>query len=89
MQLNWGYLILGRYCLWIFGNEATLRSSRSVWRNLITDAKNRGCYYNAQEDKRLAKTIIATLVDIDHFAISLGIDSLLFQEARWKVCCLF
>lgn len=87
MQLNCGYLILCRYCLWIFGNEATLRSSRSVWKNLITDAKNRGCYYNAQEDKRLAKTIIATLVDIDHFEISLSIDSLLFQEARWKVCC--
>lgn len=79
-------LTRARYCLWIFGNEATLRSSRSVWRNLITDAKNRGCYYNAQEDKRLAKTIIATLVDIDHFEISLSIDSLLFQEARWKVC---
>ncbi|XP_017243832.1 helicase sen1 isoform X1 [Daucus carota subsp. sativus] len=79
-------LTRARYCLWIFGNEATLRGSRSVWRNLINDAKNRRCYYNAQDDHRLAKTIVATLVDIDRFEVSLSIDSLLFQEAKWKVC---
>lgn len=83
--INLCYLIFCRYCLWIFGNEATLRGSRSVWRNLINDAKNRRCYYNAQDDHRLAKTIVATLVDIDRFEVSLSIDSLLFQEAKWKV----
>lgn len=79
-------LTRARHCLWIFGNEATLRNSGSVWKKLITDAKIRGCIYNAQEDKRLAKAIIAALVDIDQLDISLNIDSLLFEEARWKVC---
>lgn len=81
------HVFLFRHCLWIFGNEPTLRNSGSVWKKLITDAKIRGCAYNAHEDKRLAKAIVAALVDADPHPldISLDIKSLLFEESRWKV----
>lgn len=50
-------LTRARYCLWIVGNAATLVSSDSVWRKLVLDAKKRDCFYNADDDKKLASTI--------------------------------
>lgn len=47
-------LLFCRHCLWILGNGKTLHNSESVWKKLIVDAKNRGCFYNIQEDKCLA-----------------------------------
>ncbi|KDP36357.1 hypothetical protein JCGZ_09772 [Jatropha curcas] len=58
-------LTRARYCLWIFGNEATLSKSSSIWRKVVSDAKLRGCFYNADDDKRLAEAIIAALIALD------------------------
>ena len=46
---------LCRHCLWILGNEATLTKKFSIWKELVIDAKKRGCFYNADEDDRLAQ----------------------------------
>ncbi|KAA8547644.1 hypothetical protein F0562_004073 [Nyssa sinensis] len=78
-------LTRARYCLWIVGNGRTLKNSRSVWKQLVIDAKARGCFHNAEEDHNLARAIIAALVDVDQLDIRLNIDSLLFKEAKWKV----
>ncbi|KAI4299678.1 hypothetical protein L6164_033112 [Bauhinia variegata] len=40
-----------RYYLWVLGNAATLVNSGSVWEKLVADAKNRGCFYSADDDK--------------------------------------
>jgi len=48
---------LCRYCLWILGNEKTLSRSDSLWRNLINDAKERECFHEAEDDKKLAQAI--------------------------------
>ncbi|XP_037497638.1 LOW QUALITY PROTEIN: helicase sen1-like [Jatropha curcas] len=58
-------LTRARYCLWIFGNEATLSKSSSIWRKVVSDAKLRGCFYNADDDKRLAEAIIAAPIALD------------------------
>ncbi|KAG6518790.1 hypothetical protein ZIOFF_022271 [Zingiber officinale] len=50
-------LLTFRYCLWILGNEPTLSSSRSIWANIVQDAKVRCCFFNAIEDERIAKAI--------------------------------
>ncbi|KAK1281543.1 hypothetical protein QJS10_CPB22g01221 [Acorus calamus] len=47
----------GTHCLWIVGNEPTLRKSRSIWARLVEDAKVRGCFFNADEDERLSNAI--------------------------------
>jgi len=39
------------------GNAATLIHSRSVWKKLIRDAKERDCFHNAEEDKELGVVI--------------------------------
>ncbi|QCD77969.1 regulator of nonsense transcripts 1 [Vigna unguiculata] len=50
-------LTRARHCLWILGNEKTLSSSDSLWRNLVNDAKGRECFHRAEDDKKLAKAI--------------------------------
>ncbi|CAJ1960717.1 unnamed protein product [Sphenostylis stenocarpa] len=50
-------LTRARHCLWILGNEKTLSSSDSLWRNLVNGAKERKCFHNAEDDKKLAKAV--------------------------------
>ncbi|KDP36359.1 hypothetical protein JCGZ_09774 [Jatropha curcas] len=78
-------LTRARYCLWIVGNGATLINSDSVWERLVNDAKDRGCFYNADEDEILAQAITAALVEIDQLDQLLNMDSILFTKGRWKV----
>ncbi|PHT43326.1 hypothetical protein CQW23_17351 [Capsicum baccatum] len=49
---------LCRYCLWILGNGSTLVNSGSVWKNLVVDAKARGCYFDVTDDNRLNRAIL-------------------------------
>ncbi|XP_044475467.1 uncharacterized protein LOC123203246 isoform X4 [Mangifera indica] len=51
-------LTRARHCLWILGNERTLTHGKSIWKILINDAKDRCCFFNADEDKDLAKAIL-------------------------------
>lgn len=79
-------LPLCRYCLWILGNGTTLKNSGSVWKKIVADAKNRGFFHHADEDRNLSVAIIAALVDVDQLDIRLHVEPLLFSGARWKVC---
>ncbi|XP_042520448.1 uncharacterized protein LOC122093949 [Macadamia integrifolia] len=78
-------LTRARYCLWVLGNGPTLINSGSIWRKLVLDAKDRGCFFNADHEKSLKEAIIAGLVELREFDKLLNTDSLLFAGARWKV----
>ncbi|XP_039138894.1 probable helicase MAGATAMA 3 [Dioscorea cayenensis subsp. rotundata] len=69
-------LTRARHCLWIIGNAATLTSSGTVWSKLVRDAKNRGCFFNAQKDRGIMDVIIKNLPEIDQLADLVDIDSL-------------
>jgi senataxin len=71
------------------GDEVTLLNSGSVWKELVLNAKERGCFYEASEDKSLAQAIIAALVELGELVILLKNDSLLFKKAKWKVHAMF
>ncbi|XP_027368476.1 uncharacterized protein LOC113874453 [Abrus precatorius] len=58
-------LTRAKYCLWILGNAATLINSDSVWRKLVLDAKQRDCFHNAAEDKKLGQAIEDALFEIE------------------------
>lgn len=47
------------------GNGGTLVNSDSIWRKLVLDAKNRDCFYSADEDKNLAQVIEDALLEIE------------------------
>ncbi|XP_026452236.1 helicase sen1-like [Papaver somniferum] len=51
-------LTRARYCLWILGNGRTLIDSDSVWSKLVCGAKERGCYFNVDDDKMLSEVAI-------------------------------
>ncbi|KAH1214546.1 putative ATP-dependent helicase C29A10.10c [Glycine max] len=56
-------LTRARYCLWIIGNATTLVNSDSVWRKVVLDAKTRDCFYNAEDDRKLALAIELELLE--------------------------
>lgn len=74
-----------RHCLWIVGSGTTLGNSGSVWKKIVTDAKKRGCFHNAEEDKNLANAIIVALLELNQTNVLVNADSLLFRNAKWKV----
>jgi senataxin len=46
-----------RHCLWILGNAATLSRSGSIWENLVRNAKERQCFFNAKSDGAISRVI--------------------------------
>lgn len=74
-----------RHCLWILGNERTLTRSESVWEDLVNDAKARGCFFNADDDKEFAKAILETKKELDQLEELLNPGSIIFRNQRWKV----
>ncbi|XP_022879713.1 uncharacterized protein LOC111397174 [Olea europaea var. sylvestris] len=79
-------LTRARYCLWILGNSATLLNKESVWKELVLDSKNRGCFYDAFEDNNLKQAIVCALVELGQVNLLFDMKSSLFQKAKWKVC---
>ncbi|KAI4357269.1 hypothetical protein L6164_001230 [Bauhinia variegata] len=78
-------LTRARYCLWILGDSKTLTSQEGVWKSLVHNAKNRQCFFNADEDKDLAKAILDVKKGLDQFDDMLNPDSAIFRNAKWKV----
>ncbi|KAL0387954.1 UNVERIFIED_CONTAM: Helicase SEN1 [Sesamum radiatum] len=78
-------LTRARHCLWILGNERTLSLADSVWEALINDAKQRQCFFTADEDCDIGKTITDVKKELDQLEDLLSGESILFKNSRWKV----
>jgi hypothetical protein len=66
-----------RHCLWILGNAKTLASGKTIWRQIVDDAKERGCFFDAKDDQDLASVIIKAWIELD------GVENLLkFDRLR-------
>ncbi|KAL7614112.1 hypothetical protein Lser_V15G07023 [Lactuca serriola] len=78
-------LTRARYCLWILGNGSTLLNSGSIWRDLIVDAKDRGCFHNVSEDKNLAQAAMGALIELRQLDSLFNMDSFLFNDTKWQV----
>ncbi|CAI8617698.1 unnamed protein product [Vicia faba] len=78
-------LTRARHCLWILGNERTLVSQENVWKALVLDVKKRLCFFNADDDMDLAKSIWDAKKELDQLDDLLNADSVVFRNSRWKV----
>ncbi|XP_052204545.1 uncharacterized protein LOC127809631 isoform X2 [Diospyros lotus] len=78
-------LTRARHCLWILGNDRTLSNSDSIWEALVHDAKSRQCFFYADQDNDIAKTILDVKKELDQLDDLLNENSVLFKSARWKV----
>ncbi|KAJ4798063.1 P-loop containing nucleoside triphosphate hydrolases superfamily protein [Rhynchospora pubera] len=58
-------LTRAKHCLWILGNGSTLTKSNTVWKDLVLDAKDRGCFFNASDDVSLAEMIKNTIGELE------------------------
>ncbi|GJT44469.1 UvrD-like helicase, ATP-binding domain, P-loop containing nucleoside triphosphate hydrolase [Tanacetum coccineum] len=79
-------LTRARHCLWILGNERTLTNSESVWKDLVSDARNRHCFFDAEADECLKMMIIGTKKELEQLDDLVNRNSVLFEHAKWKVC---
>ncbi|KAK3222806.1 hypothetical protein Dsin_009831 [Dipteronia sinensis] len=68
----------------ILGNDRTLTRSESVRESLVQDAKERRCFFNADDDKDLAKAILEVKKELDELEELLNPESILFRSQRWK-----
>ncbi|KAG5613980.1 hypothetical protein H5410_013804 [Solanum commersonii] len=68
-----------RHCLWILGNEQTLLNSNSIWEELILDAKDRQCFFHADEDTDMRKTILDAKKELDQ------LEDFLNGDKFWKI----
>ncbi|GKA71174.1 UvrD-like helicase, ATP-binding domain, P-loop containing nucleoside triphosphate hydrolase [Tanacetum coccineum] len=78
-------LTKARHCLWILGNERTLTNSESIWKDLVYDARNRHCFFDAKPDECLKMTIIGTKKELEQLDDLVNGNSVLFEHAKWKV----
>lgn len=67
------------------GNERTLCKSDSVWAALVVDAKDRGCFFNADEICDVREIIMHVNKELDQLEDLLSRESLLFENSEWKV----
>ncbi|KAL3641675.1 hypothetical protein CASFOL_012490 [Castilleja foliolosa] len=78
-------LTRARHSLWIVGDEKALSLSDSVWEALILDAKRRQCFFSADEDYDIGKTIVKVKEGLQELEDLFGGGSVLFNNSRWKV----
>ncbi|KAI3730443.1 hypothetical protein L1987_61613 [Smallanthus sonchifolius] len=78
-------LTRARHCLWILGNERTLSNSERVWKELVCDARNRHCLFDADANECLKMTIIAAKKELDQLDDLVNGNSVLFKHEKWKV----
>ncbi|CAN6830556.1 unnamed protein product, partial [Brassica oleracea] len=56
-------LTRARHCLWVVGNETTLALSGSIWGKLISEARSRGCFFEAADEKNLRDAMNDALLE--------------------------
>jgi senataxin len=57
-------------------------SSKTIWRKIVADAKERGCFFNANDDKDLSGAIIKAVIELDEVESLLNMDSLRIGGSR-------
>nr|XP_029117914.1 helicase SEN1 [Elaeis guineensis] len=77
-------LTRAKHCLWILGNGPTLTNSESIWGRLVHDAKKRGCFFNADDDRGLADAITDACIELDDLNDLLNMDSLHISRPKWQ-----
>ncbi|XP_047063773.1 helicase sen1-like [Lolium rigidum] len=78
-------LTRAKHCLWIVGNGMTLSNSKSVWQKIVKDAQDRGCYFDASEDKDLSNAVIRAVIELDDAENLVKMDSLHISRPRIQV----
>ena len=82
-------LFVARHCLWIVGNGMTLSNSKSVWQKIVNDTRDRGCYFDANEDNDLSNAVMKAMIELDDAENLVKMDSLHISRPRFQVLAKF
>ncbi|CAL4981725.1 unnamed protein product [Urochloa decumbens] len=77
-------LTRSKHCLWILGNGTTLSNRRSIWQDIVENAKRRDCFFDAKNDKDLSNIIDEAVVQIDSAANLHKMDSMHISRPRFE-----
>ncbi|KAL6633768.1 hypothetical protein ACP70R_026439 [Stipagrostis hirtigluma subsp. patula] len=69
-------LTRAKHCLWILGNATTLASGKTIWREIVADAKDRGRFFDAKDDKDLSSAIVNAVVELNEAENLIKMDGL-------------
>ncbi|CAL5018900.1 unnamed protein product [Urochloa decumbens] len=69
-------LTRAKHCLWILGNAKTLASGKTIWREIVADAKERGRFFDAKDDNDLSNAIVKAVIELDQVENLLRFDGL-------------
>ncbi|KAG2653082.1 hypothetical protein PVAP13_1NG426219 [Panicum virgatum] len=69
-------LTRANHCLWILGDAKTLASGKTIWRQIVADAKDRGRFFDAKDDEDLSNAVIKAAIDLDQVESLLKFDGL-------------
>ncbi|RLM78992.1 hypothetical protein C2845_PM12G23480 [Panicum miliaceum] len=69
-------LTRAKHCLWILGDAKTLASGKTIWRQIVADAKDRGRFFEAKDDKDLSDAVIKAAIDLNEVESPLKFDGL-------------
>jgi hypothetical protein len=61
------------------GNGTTLSNNNSVWQKIVKDTRDRGCFFNATDEKELLNAIFKPAVEYPHA------DNLAGEETRQRL----
>ena len=62
-----------------------MSKSRTVWTDIVDDAKRRNCIFNATSDATMCTLILQVKQDLDELDDLLNAESAFFRNTRWKV----
>ncbi|GJM86445.1 hypothetical protein PR202_ga02304 [Eleusine coracana subsp. coracana] len=78
-------LTRAKHCLWILGNATTLAGGKTIWREIVADAKVRGCFYDAKNDTELSNAINMAVIEMDEVENVLKLEGLRIGGSRHGV----
>lgn len=62
-----------------------MSNSKSIWQKIIKDAQDRGCFFDANDDKDLSNAIIKAIIEHDDAENLSKMDSMHISRPRFQV----
>lgn len=62
-----------------------MSNSKSIWQKIIKDAQDRGCFFDANDDKDLSNAIIKAIIENDDAENLSKMDSMHISRPRFQV----
>ena len=59
-----------------------MSNSKSVWQKIVKDARDRGCYFEASDDKDLSNAVVTAIIELDDAENLVKMDSLHISRPR-------